>query len=103
MAISAEIKSDAEHMALLDRLLAERGIDRYGLFLLSSENLFTPDGYEEMSGFVVNGDGHVFFFWTSWDDVGQRVAFETWRVVEPKVEWESSEEYQAARVAAGLA
>jgi hypothetical protein len=103
MAVTPDLKSDAEHMALLDRLLAERGIERYGFFLLSSENLYTPDGYEEMSGFVVCGDGRVFFFWTSWDEVTQRVDFETWRAAEPQAGWGNSKEYQAARVAAGLA
>ena len=103
MAVTPDVKSDAEHMALLDRLIAERGIDRYGLYLLTSENLFTPDGYEEMSGFVVSSDGGVFFFWTSWDDVDQRVVFETWQAAELQPDSQDDEEYQAARVAAGLA
>ena len=102
MAVTPDVRSDAEHMALLDRLIAERGIDRYGLYLLTSENLFTPDGYEEMSGCVVSSDGRVYFFWTSWDGVDQRVVFETWRVVEPQLDWQDSAEYQAARKAAGL-
>ena len=102
MAVTPDVKSDAEHMALLDRLIAERGIERYGLFLLTSENLFTPDGYEEMSGFVVSRDGRV-FFWTGWDEAAQQVAFETWRDAEPQPDWKGSAEYQAARVAAGLA
>ena len=103
MAATPDVKSDAEHMALLDRLIVERGIDRYGLYLLTSENLFTPNGYEEMSGFVVASDGRVFFFWTSWDDGSQRVAFETWQAAELQPDTQDDEEYKAARKAAGLA
>jgi hypothetical protein len=103
MAVTPDVKSDAEHMALLDRLIAERGIDRYGLYLLTSENLFTPDGYEEMSGYVVSSDGGVYFFWTSWHNVDQRVVFETWQAAELQSDSQDSEEYQAARKAAGLA
>ena len=102
MFVPAELKSDAAHMDLLHVLLVERGIDRYGLFLLTSENLFSPNGYEEMSGIVVSGDGRCFFFWTSWDDASQLVIFETWNEVEPRAEWQSSQEYHAARAAAGL-
>jgi hypothetical protein len=103
MVVTSDVKSDAEHMALLDRLITERGIKQYGLFLLTSENLFTPDGYEEMSGFVLSSDSRIFFFWMGWDDVAQRAAFETWQAAEPEPSWQDSTEYQAARVAAGLA
>lgn len=103
MAISPEIRSDSEHMALLDELIAERGVKRYGLYLLSGEALFTPDGYEETSGFVVSDDGRIFFFWTGWDETAHRVRFETWRPTEPQPGWQNSAEYQDARRAAGLA
>ena len=102
MAVTAETKSDAEHMALLERLFEERGIHRYGLFLLTSEGLFTPDGYEEMSGYVVSGDLPVIFFWTGWDETARRTCFEIWQVAEPQPDWQDDTEYQAARVAAGL-
>lgn len=103
MAIQQEIKSDAEHMALLAALLAERGLKRYGLFAVSGEGTITPDGYEEASGYALSHDGHAFFFWTGWDEAAQRTIFEMWKLTEPQAEWQDDEEYQAARVAAGLA
>ena len=89
-------------MELLARLIADRGIERHGLYLLTGENRFTPDGFEEMSGFVVSHDERVFFFWTGWDARKGRSAFKVWRAAEPQPDWQSSQEYQAARNAAGL-
>jgi hypothetical protein len=102
VAITPDIRSDAEHMELLERLIAERGIERHGLYLLTSENRLTPDGFEEMSGFVVSHDEQVFFFWTGWDASKGTSAFKTWRKSEPEADWQTSQEYQAARKAAGL-
>jgi hypothetical protein len=69
-------------MELLDRLIAERGIKRHGLYLLTSENRFSPDGFEEMSGFVVSHDEQVFFFWTGWDAEKRSPTFKVWRRAE---------------------
>ena len=102
MAITPEIRSDAEHMEHLDRLIAERGITRHGIYLLTSENRFTPDGFEEMSGFVVSHNEQVFFFWTGWDASTGTSTFKIWRTAEPQPDWQNSQEYQAARKAAGL-
>jgi hypothetical protein len=90
-------------MELLDRLIAERGIERHGLYLRTSENRFGPDGFEEMSGFVVSPDEHVYFFWTGWDANRGTSTFKIWRKAEPQQDWQRSQEYQAARKAAGLA
>jgi hypothetical protein len=89
-------------MAALARLLAERGIERYGLFWLCGEGTFLPDGTEDLSGFVVDERGRVFFFWTGWDAKQGDVVFETWRQDEPGPDWTESDEYRRARAAAGL-
>jgi hypothetical protein len=103
MAIQQELKSDAEHMALIHTLLTERGLERYGLFAFSSEGTFTPDGYEETSGYALSSNDRAYFFWTGWDEAAQRTTFTLWQPTEPQIEWQDDEEYQAARVAAGLA
>jgi hypothetical protein len=103
MAIRQEMKSDTEHMALLAALLAERGLTRYGLFAVTGEGKVTPDGYEETSGYALSRDGQAFFFWTGWDESAQRTTFDMWKPTELQDEWQDDEEYQAARVAAGLA
>lgn len=102
MAITADIRSDAEHMEILERLIAERGIGRHGLFLLTGEGRFTPDGFEETSGYVIGEHDRSFFFWTGWDAGAEQTAFKIWRVAEPQTHWWKSAEYRAARVAAGL-
>jgi hypothetical protein len=103
MAIQQEMKSDIEHMDLLAALLAERGLKKYGLFAVIGEGTVTPDGYEETSGYALSCDGHAFFFWTGWDEAAQRTTFDMWQLTEPQPDWQDDEEYQAARVAAGLA
>ena len=102
MAIQQELKSDADHMALLATLLAERGLKRYGLFAVTGEGAVTPDGYEETSGYALSRDGQAFFFWTGWDESTQRTVFDLWKPTEPQAEWQEDEEYLAARKAAGL-
>ena len=102
MAIQQELKSDAEHMALIHALLTERGLGRYGLFAFSGEGTITPDGYEETSGYALSSTGQAYFFWTGWDEAAQRTTFDIWQPTEPQVEWRDDEEYQAARKTAGL-
>jgi hypothetical protein len=49
------------------------------------------------------GDRHqAFFFWTGWNASAGAPTFKTWRAAEPQPEWQDSQEYQAARKAAGL-
>jgi hypothetical protein len=103
MAIQQELKSDAEHTQLLHRLLVARGLTTYGLFAVSGEGTVTPDGYEETSGYALSEEGRAYFFWTGWDEGQQRTGFSLWKPTAPQSEWQDDEEYQAARVAAGLA
>lgn len=103
VATEQEMKSDTEHMALLDALLAERDLRQYGLFAVTGEGTVTTDGYEETSGYALSRDGYAFFFWTGWDKAAGRTTFKMWQPTESQAERGSDEEYQAARVAAGFA
>lgn len=102
MAIGYGVKSDAEHAELLERLIAEQGIGRHGIFLLSGEGTLTPDGFEETSGYVVTAEDRVFFFWTGWIERAKRTAFKFWQPTVAEAAWFDDDEYRAARNAAGL-
>ena len=102
MAIGQDIQSDADHVELLERLITSQGVGRHGIFLLSGEGRFTPDGFEETSGYVIDSQARVFFFWTGWNEDLQRTALETWRPAEIQADWHEDEEFRAARKAAGL-
>lgn len=88
--------------AALERLFAARGLGRHGTFWEVGEGTFLPDGTEDLSGFVVDDRGRVFFFWTGWDVGRGDVTFETWKPVKPESDWERNAEYRHARTAAGL-
>ncbi len=100
--IARDLRSDADHAKLLEGLIAEQGIGRHGLFMLTGEGRLTSDGFEETSGYVVTDTGCT-FFWTGWNESAGRSAFKVWRPAEPQADWQDDEEYQAARHAAGLA
>src|SRR5581483_6130584 len=103
MATTYDLRSDADHTELLERLIAARGIGRHGLFFVTSEGKVTPDGFEEMSGYVVGSDGHAFFFWTGWNEQTQQSDFKIWRPAERGDDWLTDDEVQTAFRAAGCA
>ena len=103
MAIAHDTRSDADHAGLLERLIAERGVGRHGIFLMSGEGRFTPDGFEETSGYVIDDAGRVFFFWTAWNEGLRHTTFKIWQPTEAEADWQGDAEYIAAREAAGLA
>lgn len=88
--------------AALERLFTEKGLGRHGTFWEVGEGTFLPDGTEDLSGFVVDERGRIFFFWTGWDAERGEVAFETWRPVEPEPDWERDPEHRRARAAVRL-
>ena len=102
MAIAHDIRSDTDHVDLLERLIAKQGVGRHGIFLMSGEGRYTPDGFEETSGFVVDAQEQVFFFWTGWNEAHGQTEFRTWQPVPAEADWQDDEEYVAARKAAGL-
>jgi hypothetical protein len=103
MAIDRDVRSGAEHVAILRRLVGEQdGIGRFGLFFLNDEGRLTPDGYRESSGNVINGDGRVFAFWLGWDEAQGRVRLTVWRPVDAQSHWQTDPEYLRAQHDAGL-
>jgi hypothetical protein len=102
MATHPESKPATREAQVLDRLLAARGIGQYGLFFVSGEGTFFPNGVEEASGFVVDHQGKVYTFWTGWDPRRQEVRFSQWEAIEPEPDWDDDDEYQDAREQAGL-
>jgi hypothetical protein len=87
----------------LERLITDKGLKRYGLFLVSGEGRRLPDGSDETSGYVVNQDRRVFYFWIAWDAERRRAAFTEWEEVEPEPDWADDSEYHEALAAAGIA
>ena len=92
----------ARRSALMDDLLCQQNIRRYGLFAVTTEGRRLPYGSESASGFGVDDAGRVFSFWLGCDEGQQQVAFTYWGEVKPEPDWEENEEYQQARRAAGL-
>jgi hypothetical protein len=87
----------SEHRAI-ERLLAERGIERHALFLTQREGIGLPGGLEAVSGFVVDDRGRVHGFWLAWDDARQALTLDPFYPVrDPAREFADDAEYQAAR------
>ncbi len=80
---------------ILRRLLAERGIHRFALFLVQQEGRMLPDGVEAISGFVLT-DSDVYGFWLDWDEGRGDFALNPWYRVEDPSQLASDPEYQRA-------
>ncbi len=93
---------DERSLAAVSALLVERGIGRHAIFWDVGEGEEFPDGTESMSGYVIDAEGRVHFFWTDWDAARGGPTFGTWRSVEPAGDWLKSREYRGARAAVGL-
>ena len=94
---------DERAMSAVATLLTERGMGRHATFFDVGEGEEIPDGTESTSGFVIDAEGRVYFFWTDWDADRGGPTFGTWRRVDPPPDaWLESEEYRAARVSVGL-
>ena len=100
MVAETAVRTDSEHMELLRRLIAARGIKQYGLYLLTSENRYTPTGFEEMSGYAIDPAGGAHFFWVGWDDARQQEDFTVWQDAEQQANWSSDQEFVEATLAA---
>jgi hypothetical protein len=103
MAIHPGTRRGAQQADVLQQLLRERGIDRYGLFLVSGEGKTLPDGTESTSGFVVDQTARVHFFWLDWDGNYNRPTFKHFESVTPESDWLEDPEYRSALEAAGVA
>ena len=87
---------------LLRRLLAERGIDRFTLFLVQQEGKLLPGGVEAVSGFVLTAGGEIYGFWLDWDDRRAGYILDPWYRVEDPSEFAADPEYHRARRELGL-
>ncbi len=61
-----------------------------------------PNGEEEVSGYVMDQDGRVFFFWTGWDQDTQTEILKTWCEEQPESWWAENSDYRRAREWLGL-
>lgn len=86
----------------LHRLLGERGIHRYALFLVQQEGRELPGGVEAMSGFVLAADGSVHGFWLDWDPARGDYVLDRWYRIEDLSQFDTDPEYQRARRELGL-
>lgn len=87
----------------LERLIRERGLEKYGTFFVSGEGKLLPDGSESGSGYVIDDSERVFWFWLDWDCEHQALSFTQWeQVVGEETVWGDDPEYLRARKAAGL-
>jgi hypothetical protein len=103
MAIHSDARTDSRPASPLERLVKEHGLHRFGLFFVTGEGDYLPNGDEEKSGYVVDSSGRIYSFWTGWDDVRCEVTFSEWMLTDEEPEWRGVSEYERARGAAGLA
>ena len=102
MAIQADHRTQSRPLSLIERLVRERGLQRFGLFLVVGEGKALPNGDEDQSGFVIDESGQVYAFWTDWDVARQAVELSEWEPVDDDPVWHDVAEYQRARRQAGL-
>jgi hypothetical protein len=95
---------------LLHELVEEHGLapEHYALFFVTGEGQYLPrteeagEPVEEASGYVLDEQGRVYFFWLGWDATRERPAMVEWRQEPPEPEWFLDEEYRRARRQMGL-
>ena len=91
-----------EPLAVLERLMRSKGLERFGLFFVTDEGEPALDGSGESSGFVVDQSGRTYFFAVDWS-AGQRDGLLIeWEEISPEPDWQCSAQYQRARADAGL-
>ena len=87
---------------VIRRLLAERGIDRFALFLTQEEGTVLGGGLEAISGFVLDEHGTVHGFWLDWDPHRRRYALDPWYRLYDLTDLADDAEYRRARRELGL-
>ncbi len=102
MVTNSTTKSPAEQRKLLDRVIRAKGLERYALFFVADDGIETPDGYEEVDGYVLAVDSRVFSFALSWDAKLGETALVEWEQTEPEADWAEEDEYRRARKKVGL-
>lgn len=102
---------DSKQVGLLDELIQRKGLQPgdYALFFVTGEGRYLPpgrgpalSGSEEKSGFTVNRQGEIYYFWLGWDPACAEPALVEWKLVQPEPFWLEDEEYRQARSDVGL-
>lgn len=100
---------DTTQSRILHALIRQQGLDEghYALFFVTGEGKVLPGGspedpLEEASGYLLDKQGRVYYFWLGWDPETDQVSFTKWREVAPQPHWTSSAEYRRALERLGL-
>jgi hypothetical protein len=89
---------DSPTLQVLQRLLAEKGIRDFELFLLQQEGRILPNGLEQISGFIATPSGSAFGFWLEYDDrLGKPTLDPYYEVADLEKEFGNSPEFIQAR------
>jgi hypothetical protein len=110
MRASRRSRPSTPERELLDYLLQHQralAASDYALFWVSEEGNWLPSTWhdqqiEEMSGYLVDRQGQVSFFWMGWDTASQAPSLTQWIPVAPKADWADDPEYRSARQQVGL-
>ena len=94
---------------LLEALIQAKGLAAgdYAHFFHTGEGRALPiskpgDDVEEQSGYVLDRQGRVFYYWFGWDRRKKAAALTTWQQVQPQEHWLRSAEYRRALEKMGL-
>jgi hypothetical protein len=84
---------------IIRRLLEERGVRRYTLFLLQQEGTILSGNIEALSGFALDESGDVHGFWLGFDEASQDFILDRfYKVDEPDNQFGSDMEYRRAQL-----
>jgi hypothetical protein len=102
MATGPALDQDARQTAVLDGLLSERVPGRFAVFFETGEGDFMPDGVEEMTGYVMDATGAVFWFELGWDGSRGAPVLTAFERATADPSWDGLNEYREARESLGL-
>ena len=98
------LQPDNRARRLLDACIEAQGLrpGTFTYFFVGGEGRFLPTGddgedVEESSGYVLDREGRVYFFWFGWDEARRVPALIEWEPHAPDPEWEQAPEYRRAR------
>src|SRR3954453_7133557 len=85
--------------SIIRRLLEERGVRRYTLFLLQQEGTMISGNIEALSGFALDENGEVHGFWLGYDESVQDFILDSfYKVEEPETRFGSDTEFKRAQL-----
>jgi hypothetical protein len=96
-----EVSRDAIRGAL-ERAIQERGLRHFAMLDTVGEGRFFPNGMEERSGEVMDQDGRVWMFWTSWDPIREQLTIRDWEEADLVPSLTATRGYARARRELGL-